>query len=264
MEVVSRSITAATTIRRRLPARRSRHDGHPEPRLTAELCRSSNRSQTSVRAVARTSSSGSQTRSAHARSATAGLLRRSLTQPFCIHARRRTSGGRRRPYSRCLPKPPVRSICGPTPANTRALAPSTSCRSSRSRGRRWTIASHSRGRSGRRCPNASACPSSSTRSAADPARRPRGCPARGIGGAGDADGSGTWVPDFGPRAPHPSAGATVIGARRPLIAYNVNLDTDRIDVARTIAASIRESSGGFKYVKAPASGWRIAGSSRSR
>ena len=59
-----------------------------------------------------------------------------------------------------------------------------------------------------------------------------------------------WAPDFGPRVPHPSAGASVIGARRPLIAYNVNLATNRLDVAKKIAAAIRYSSGGFRYVKA--------------
>ena len=40
-----------------------------------------------------------------------------------------------------------------------------------------------------------------------------------------------WAPDFGPAAPHPTAGATVVGARMPLIAYNINLATDRLDVA---------------------------------
>ena len=59
-----------------------------------------------------------------------------------------------------------------------------------------------------------------------------------------------WTPDFGPGAPHASAGASVIGARMPLIAYNVNLATDRLDVAKKIAAGIRHSSGGFRYVKA--------------
>ena len=59
-----------------------------------------------------------------------------------------------------------------------------------------------------------------------------------------------WAPDFGPAAPHPSAGATVIGARMPLIAYNINLNTDRLDVAKKIAAAIRHSSGGLRYVKA--------------
>jgi glutamate formiminotransferase / 5-formyltetrahydrofolate cyclo-ligase len=59
-----------------------------------------------------------------------------------------------------------------------------------------------------------------------------------------------WKPDFGATTPHPSAGATVIGARMPLIAYNINLATDRLDVARKIAAGIRHSSGGFRFVKA--------------
>jgi glutamate formiminotransferase / 5-formyltetrahydrofolate cyclo-ligase len=62
--------------------------------------------------------------------------------------------------------------------------------------------------------------------------------------------SSGWTPDYGPSAPHPSAGATVIGARMPLIAYNINLATDRLDVAKKIAAAVRHSSGGFRYVKA--------------
>jgi len=59
-----------------------------------------------------------------------------------------------------------------------------------------------------------------------------------------------WKPDFGPSAPHATAGASVIGARMPLIAYNINLNTNRLDVAKKIAAAIRHSSGGFRYVKA--------------
>jgi glutamate formiminotransferase len=59
-----------------------------------------------------------------------------------------------------------------------------------------------------------------------------------------------WAPDFGPATPHPTAGASVIGARLPLIAYNINLNTDRLDVARRIATAIRHSSGGLRYVKA--------------
>jgi glutamate formiminotransferase len=59
-----------------------------------------------------------------------------------------------------------------------------------------------------------------------------------------------WAPDFGPAAPHASAGASVIGARMPLIAYNINLNTDRLEVARKIAAAIRMSGGGLRYVKA--------------
>jgi glutamate formiminotransferase len=59
-----------------------------------------------------------------------------------------------------------------------------------------------------------------------------------------------WAPDFGPAAPHPSGGASIIGARMPLIAYNINLATDRLDVAKRVATAVRMSSGGFRYVKA--------------
>ncbi len=59
-----------------------------------------------------------------------------------------------------------------------------------------------------------------------------------------------WRPDFGPGAPHPTAGAIVVGARRPLIAFNVNLASARLDVARQVASAIRERSGGLPCVKA--------------
>ena len=62
--------------------------------------------------------------------------------------------------------------------------------------------------------------------------------------------SAGWTPDFGPAVPHESAGASVIGARMPLIAYNINLNTDRVEVAKKIAAAIRHSSGGLRFVKA--------------
>ena len=50
---------------------------------------------------------------------------------------------------------------------------------------------------------------------------------------------GTFAPDFGPTVPHPTAGAVVVGARGPLIAYNVNLSTPDIKIARTIAREMR-------------------------
>jgi len=59
-----------------------------------------------------------------------------------------------------------------------------------------------------------------------------------------------WAPDYGPAVPHPTAGAAVIGARMPLIAYNINLNPNRLDVAKKIASAIRMSSGGLRYVKA--------------
>ena len=62
--------------------------------------------------------------------------------------------------------------------------------------------------------------------------------------------SSGWAPDYGPARPHPSAGAAVIGARAPLIAFNVNLATDRLDIAKAVAAAVRHSSGGLPFVKA--------------
>ncbi|HKF44997.1 MAG TPA: glutamate formimidoyltransferase [Thermoanaerobaculia bacterium] len=59
-----------------------------------------------------------------------------------------------------------------------------------------------------------------------------------------------WAPDFGPSAPHPTAGVVAIGARPPLIAYNINLGTKDLRIADTIAKSIRHIGGGFRYVKA--------------
>ena len=59
-----------------------------------------------------------------------------------------------------------------------------------------------------------------------------------------------WHPDFGPDQPHQTAGVTAIGARPILIAYNVNLASNRLGVAKRIASIIRASSGGFAHVKA--------------
>lgn len=59
-----------------------------------------------------------------------------------------------------------------------------------------------------------------------------------------------WAPDFGERNIHPTAGVTAVGARKPLIAFNVNLNTPDIAVANAIAKAIRSSSGGFAACKA--------------
>lgn len=59
-----------------------------------------------------------------------------------------------------------------------------------------------------------------------------------------------WAPDYGDRKIHPTAGVTAVGARMPLVAFNVNLDTDNIDIANKIAKIIRGSGGGYKYCKA--------------
>ena len=58
------------------------------------------------------------------------------------------------------------------------------------------------------------------------------------------------TPDFGPNAIHPTAGATAIGARQILIAYNVNLATNKLDVAKKIAKQVRGKDGGLAAVKA--------------
>jgi len=59
-----------------------------------------------------------------------------------------------------------------------------------------------------------------------------------------------WLPDFGDAALHPTAGATVVGARKFLIAFNINLQTADAALARAIARKIRASSGGLPFVKA--------------
>ena len=61
-----------------------------------------------------------------------------------------------------------------------------------------------------------------------------------------------WKPDFGPDAPHPTAGVVALGVRPPLIAYNINLGTRDLAVADRIARAIRHIGGGFRYVKAMA------------
>jgi glutamate formiminotransferase/formiminotetrahydrofolate cyclodeaminase len=58
------------------------------------------------------------------------------------------------------------------------------------------------------------------------------------------------TPDFGPNKIHPTAGATAVGARPILIAYNINLGTSDIKVARSIAREVRGRDGGLAYVKA--------------
>ena len=59
-----------------------------------------------------------------------------------------------------------------------------------------------------------------------------------------------WHPDFGGNRIHPSAGVVAVGARQPLIAFNINLDTPDVSIAKKIAKIIREKDGGFRAVKA--------------
>ena len=59
-----------------------------------------------------------------------------------------------------------------------------------------------------------------------------------------------WEPDFGGCTVHPTAGVCAVGARNPLVAFNINLSTSDISIANSIAKTIRKSSGGFDGVKA--------------
>lgn len=59
-----------------------------------------------------------------------------------------------------------------------------------------------------------------------------------------------WKPDFGTKQPHPTAGAVVIGARMPLVAYNVNLNTNKLEIADVIAKRVRFLGGGLRFCKA--------------
>ena len=59
-----------------------------------------------------------------------------------------------------------------------------------------------------------------------------------------------WQPDFGPAERHPTAGTVAIGARMPLVAYNINLSTPSLEIAHDIAKKIRFIGGGLRYCKA--------------
>lgn len=59
-----------------------------------------------------------------------------------------------------------------------------------------------------------------------------------------------WHPDFGPADRHTTAGTVAIGARMPLVAFNINLSTNSMDIATKIAKNIRHINGGLRFVKA--------------
>ncbi len=59
-----------------------------------------------------------------------------------------------------------------------------------------------------------------------------------------------WKPDFGKNEIHKTFGVVAVGARLPLIAYNIDLDTDDIKITKNLAKAIRQSSGGFQYIQA--------------
>ncbi|MBT9176882.1 MAG: Glutamate formimidoyltransferase [Firmicutes bacterium] len=89
------------------------------------------------------------------------------------------------------------------------------------------------------------------RSARTPARRNLADIRRGEyeGIKAEIETNPTRTPDFGPSRMHSTAGATAVGARPPLIAFNVNLDSSDVKIAKAIAKAVRESSGGLPAVK---------------
>src|SRR5438445_91422 len=105
-------------------------------------------------------------------------------------------------------------------------------------------------------PSSSPCPTS--RRAGTPRSWRKSRPRRNLAGIrkGEVEGftekmkDGKGKHDFGPEAPHSTAGVVAVGARQPLIAYNINLGTREIAVAEAIAKAIRSIGGGFRYVKA--------------
>ena len=124
------------------------------------------------------------------------------------------------------------------------------------------------GEGGRRAPSPSGLPSRSfsTRRlrTTPPARTSRTSAAVEFEGLAAKMAQPEWAPDFGPAAPHPSAGASVIGARMPLIAYNINLNTDRLEVAKKIAARSVRAAAAFATSRPWASSSTTATLLRSR
>jgi glutamate formiminotransferase / 5-formyltetrahydrofolate cyclo-ligase len=88
-------------------------------------------------------------------------------------------------------------------------------------------------------------------SATDPARKDLSVIRKGqFEGMPEKLKSPEWKPDFGGAEIHPTAGVVAIGARMPLVAFNVNLDTNDMEIADSIAKAVRHISGGLRYCKA--------------
>jgi glutamate formiminotransferase / 5-formyltetrahydrofolate cyclo-ligase len=87
--------------------------------------------------------------------------------------------------------------------------------------------------------------------ATDPSRRERAAlRGGGVGGLADRVERGELIPDFGPARVAPASGATLVTARPPLVAFNVDLESDDVELARRIAADLRESTGGRPGIRA--------------
>ena len=140
-----------------------------------------------------------------------------------------------------------------TRASTRAWAPSTSSRSSPSGRRRWRTPTRRRRLPRPRRAKSSASPSSCMRVPPPPptaSTSRRSAAASFEGMAEKMKDQAHWKPDYGPATIHPTGGVTAIGARPPLVAYNVDLDTSDLAVADKIVHMVRHINGGFRYCKA--------------
>ena len=140
-----------------------------------------------------------------------------------------------------------------TRARTRASAPPTSCRSSRCAPRRCRSASRRRSGSRAASRRSSQIPAFLYEDAARIPEHKNLAVIRGKGFEEMREVIGSEpskTPDEGEARVHATAGAVAIGARFPLIAFNVNLDSDDLDLAKRIAVEIRERDGGMKCVKA--------------
>ncbi len=93
-------------------------------------------------------------------------------------------------------------------------------------------------------------------------RRPAAFRAGGLERLAERLASGEVTPLYGPAELHPTAGAVLLGVRAPLVAFNVDLETDRVEIARQIAAAIRERDGGLPGVQAI--GLLLEGSGRAQ
>ena len=172
---------------------------------------------------------------------------RSVAQPDRLHVRGRARRRARRRASAVRRRHRRNRPARRTKACIRASAPSTSCRSCRSTDATMDECVALATEHGSTVADRFGCRCFCTRR---PQRPTSGGTSRTCGAAASTGSrirmrQPAWRPDFGPDRPHPSAGATAIGARPILIAYNVNLASNRLSVAKRIASVIRASGGGL-------------------
>ena len=171
------------------------------------------------------------------------------SQPLGVHARRDGGGARRCARRRHRVRPRAGSTCDGTRASIRGSARRTSCPSSPSGPSSSTAAKRAALALADRVGGELGLPVflyGELAPGVRPALLRRGGPAE-LQRRIDA---GELTPDRGPARLDPRAGCVLVGARRPLIAFNVNLATDELAVAQSIAAVVRETGGGFSGVRA--------------